>query len=346
MIYESLRMQKILVTGGLGYIGSHTVVGLIEAGFGVVILDNLSNAEKITLDRMAQITGHTPIFFEGDIRDTDLLSEICLKHADINAVIHFAGLKAVGESVAHPLKYYDNNVVGALRLLEAMQKHHIKNIIFSSSATVYAPSHGKALCEDDPKEASNPYGHTKSMIEDILQDQFASDPSWRISILRYFNPVGAHASGLIGENPRGIPNNLFPYIAQVASGLRAHLNVFGGDYPTPDGTAVRDYIHIHDLVAGHIASLKYSFNHEGLHIFNLGTGKGTSVLEALKTFELTNQIKIPYEITKRREGDIAICFANADLAYNVLGWKAEKTLRDMCQDHWRWQQHLNQCRSH
>jgi UDP-glucose 4-epimerase len=339
-------MQKILVTGGLGYIGSHTVVGLIEAGFGVVILDNLINAEKITLDRMAQITGHTPTFFEGDIRDTELLSEICLKHADIKAVIHFAGLKAVGESVAHPLKYYDNNVVGALRLIEVMQKHHIKNIIFSSSATVYAPQDGEALREDDAKKPSNPYGQTKWMIEGILNDQHISDTSWRISILRYFNPVGAHASGLIGENPKGIPNNLFPYIAQTASGIRQKLNVFGGDYPTPDGTAMRDYIHIDDLVRGHIAALKFSLDHDGIHTFNLGTGKGTSVLEAIKVFEEVNEVKVPYEVTSRREGDIATCFANADLAYKVLGWKATKNLEDMCRDHWRWQQHLNQCRSH
>ncbi len=339
-------MQKILVTGGLGYIGSHTVVGLVEAGFDVVILDNLSNAEKITLDRISQITHHTPIFFEGDIRDTELLSNICLKYPDIKAVIHFAGLKAVGESVAHPLKYYDNNVVGSIRLIEVMQKHHIKNIIFSSSATVYAPQKEVALREDDSKQPSNPYGQTKWMIENILKDQYGSDPTWRISILRYFNPVGAHASALIGENPRGVPNNLFPYIAQTASGIRPYLNVFGGDYPTPDGTAVRDYIHIDDLVKGHIAALKYSMDHEGYHAFNLGTGKGTSVLEAIKVFEKTNEVKIPYEVVARREGDIATCFANADLAQRVLGWKAKKSLEDMCRDHWRWQQHLNQCQSH
>ena len=339
-------MQKILVTGGLGYIGSHTVVALIEAGFGIVILDNLSNAEKTTLDRIAQITHHTPIFFEGDIRDTELLSNICLKYPDIKAVIHFAGLKAVGESVAHPLKYYDNNVVGSIRLIEVMQKHHIKNIIFSSSATVYAQQNGEALREDDSKQPSNPYGQTKWMIENILKDQYGSGPAWRISILRYFNPVGAHASGLIGENPKGIPNNLFPYIAQTASGIRQKLNVFGGDYPTLDGAAVRDYIHIDDLVSGHIAALKYSLDHEGYHVFNLGTGKGTSVLEAIKVFEKTNEVKIPYEVVARREGDIATCFANADLAHTVLGWKAKKSLEDMCRDHWRWQQHLNQCQSH
>jgi len=339
-------MQKILVTGGLGYIGSHIVVGLIEAGFDVVILDNLSNADKTTLDRIAQITHHTPIFFEGDIRDKELLSNICLKYPDINAAIHFAGLKAVGESVAHPLKYYDNNVVGSIRLIDAMQKHHIKNIIFSSSATVYAPQKEAALREDDSKTPSNPYGQTKWMIENILKDQYGSDPAWRISILRYFNPVGAHASGLIGENPKGIPNNLFPYIAQTASGIRQKLNVFGGDYPTPDGTTVRDYIHIDDLVSGHIAALKYSLDHEGYHAFNLGTGKGTSVLEAIKVFEEANEVKVPYEVTSRREGDIATCFANADLAHTVLGWKAKKSLEDMCRDHWRWQQHLNQCQSH
>jgi len=321
------------VTGGAGYIGSHTCVELLEAGYEVTVYDNLSNASEEALRRVEKITGKTLSFVRGDIRDAEVLEKAI---EGFDAVIHFAGLKAVGESVEKPLEYYDNNVGGTVILLEVMQKLGIKTIVFSSSATVYGDPDFLPLTESHPLRATNPYGRTKLMIEEILRDLFRSDPSWRISILRYFNPVGAHDSGLIGEDPQGIPNNLMPFISQVAVGRREALRVFGGDYPTSDGTGVRDYIHVVDLARGHLAALK-ALDAPGCEAINLGTGRGYSVLEMVEAFERASGRKVPYGIVDRRPGDIAACYADPGKARETLGWNAEYGIDRMCEDTWRWQ---------
>jgi UDP-glucose 4-epimerase len=328
----------ILVTGGTGYIGSHTVVELLAAGHEVAILDNLSNSRHEVVDRIEKIAGRRPVFVEGDIRDADLLDTLFARHT-FSAVIHFAGLKAVGESVSKPLEYYENNVHGSMALFSAMQRHGVKRLVFSSSATVYGDPDSLPIREDAPLHATNPYGRTKLMIEEILRDIAQTDPEWRVAILRYFNPIGAHKSGLIGEAPNGIPNNLLPYVAQVATGKLARLSVFGGDYPTADGTGVRDYIHVVDLALGHLKALNYLNTHAGLHAYNLGTGKGYSVLEIVQAFEQASGRKVPYEVTARRPGDIASCYADPEKASTELGWKAERGLDEMCADAWRWQCH-------
>ena len=321
------------MTGGAGYIGSHTCVELLEAGYEVTVYDNLSNASEEALRRVEKITGKTLSFVRGDIRDAEVLEKAI---EGFDAVIHFAGLKAVGESVEKPLEYYDNNVGGTVTLLEVMQKLGIKTIVFSSSATVYGDPDFLPLTESHPLRATNPYGRTKLMIEEILRDLFRSDPSWRISILRYFNPVGAHDSGLIGEDPQGIPNNLMPFISQVAVGRREALRVFGGDYPTSDGTGVRDYIHVVDLARGHLAALK-ALDAPGCEAINLGTGRGYSVLEMVEAFERASGRKVPYGIVDRRPGDIAACYADPGKARETLGWNAEYGIDRMCEDTWRWQ---------
>ena len=330
-------MGKILVTGGAGFIGSHTVVELQEAGKDVVVLDNLSNSSEKSLERVEAITGKKVPFYKADILDRDALEEIFSKE-DIYAVIHFAGLKAVGESVQKPWEYYENNIAGTLTLTDVMRKHGCKNIIFSSSATVYGNPAFIPITEECPKgQCTNPYGWTKSMLEQILSDIQKADNEWNVILLRYFNPIGAHKSGLIGENPSGIPNNLMPYITQVAVGKRDHLNVFGNDYDTHDGTGVRDYIHVVDLAQGHVKALKKIEENAGLKIYNLGTGHGYSVLDIVKNFEEATGVKIPYEIQGRRPGDIATCYADADLAKKELGWEAKYGIREMCEDSWRWQ---------
>ena len=327
----------ILVTGGTGYIGSHTAVELIQAGHEIIILDNLSNSSPGVLDRIAAITGTRPHFVHGDIRDPDALAKLFASHS-IDGVIHFAGLKAVGESVEHPLRYYDNNVVGTLRLLEAMAAAEVSSLVFSSSATVYGDPHTLPIREDFPLQATNPYGRTKLFIEEMLRDFALAHPAWRIALLRYFNPVGAHASGLIGEDPRGIPNNLMPYVAQVAVGRRAELNVFGDDYPTPDGTGVRDYIHVVDLAQGHLAAWRALADRAGVLTVNLGTGRGYSVLEVIRAFETASGRTVPFRIAPRRAGDVAACYADPTLANALLRWQAVRDLDTMCQDAWRWQQ--------
>jgi len=330
-------MSKILVTGGAGFIGSHTVVELQNSGYDVVVLDNLSNSSEKSLDRVAKITGKEVPFYKADIRDREALEKIFSKE-EIGAVIHFAGLKAVGESVAKPWEYYDNNITGTLTLVDVMRKHGCKNIIFSSSATVYGNPAFIPITEECPKgQCTNPYGWTKSMLEQILSDIQKADNEWNVILLRYFNPIGAHKSGTIGENPSGIPNNLMPFITQVAVGKRDHLNVFGNDYDTPDGTGVRDYIHVVDLAIGHVKALKKIEEKAGLKIYNLGTGHGYSVLDIVKNFEEANGVKIPYEIQARRPGDIATCYADASLAKKELGWEAKYGIREMCEDSWRWQ---------
>lgn len=329
--------MNVLVTGGLGYIGSHTCVQMLEAGITPVIIDNLCNANVEVLNRIETIAGVRPQFYEGDIRDEGFLDSV-FSLQNINAVIHFAGLKAVGESVAKPLEYYDNNVNGTLVLLRAMRKADVKSIIFSSSATVYGDPEIVPITENSPTgNTTNPYGTSKWMVERCLQDLLVSDSTWSATLLRYFNPVGAHPTGLMGEDPKGIPNNLMPFIAQVAVGRREKLSVFGDDYPTPDGTGVRDYIHVMDLADGHVAALKAVSQKDGLHIFNLGTGKGTSVLEMVKAFADACEKPIPYEICPRRPGDIAECWASTDKAAQELNWKATRTVVDMTQDSWRWQ---------
>ncbi len=328
--------MKILVTGGTGYIGSHTCVQLIEKGWQPVIIDSLVNSKISVLDRIQQITGTRPAFIEGDVRDADLLQKVLKEHA-IEAVIHFAGLKAVGESVAQPLRYYDNNVHGSVVLMQAMQKRGIKTLVFSSSATVYGDATEMPLKEDAPTSATNPYGQSKLMVEKIIADLCSSDPSWSITALRYFNPVGAHASGLMGEDPQGIPNNLMPFLAQVAVGRREELQVFGKDYQTPDGTGVRDYIHVIDLAQGHLSALWYGHGKAGHHIFNLGTGKGNSVLEMLNAFGKACGKELKHKIVSRRPGDVAASWADPHKAQSVLNWKANKSIDDMCQDTWRWQ---------
>lgn len=329
--------MKVLVTGGMGYIGSHTCVQMIDAGMEPIILDNLCNAKEKVLDRIKMISGVAPVFYHGDIRDEALLDSIFAEH-DIKAVIHFAGLKAVGESVAKPLEYYDNNVNGSLVLARSMRKAGVKNIIFSSSATVYGDPASVPITESFPTGATtNPYGRSKYMVEECLSDLFNADPSWSITLLRYFNPVGAHPSGLMGEDPQGIPNNLMPYIAQVAVGRREKLSVYGNDYPTPDGTGVRDYIHVIDLADGHLAALTHVGQKSGLHIYNLGTGKGSSVLDMVEAFSQACGKDVAYEVCPRRAGDIAECWASTEKAERELGWKATRSVKEMTEDTWRWQ---------
>lgn len=326
----------ILVTGGAGYIGSHTCLELLQAGHDVLVVDNLSNASEIALKRVETICGRAVTFRNGDIRDFDLLTALMRDHG-VTAVIHFAGLKAVGESIDKPVEYYDNNVGGTLQLLKAMQATGVKKLVFSSSATVYGNPQRLPLDEDHPLSATNPYGRSKLMIEDILRDHHAASPDWSIAILRYFNPAGAHASGLIGESPAGIPNNLVPYVAQVAVGRRDHLNVFGNDYDTPDGTCIRDYIHVVDLATGHLNALD-KLNDAQLLTLNLGTGRGTSVLQLVDAFAAASGRDIPLRMAPRRGGDVARCYADPRRAEASLGWRAQRTLAEMCADHWRWQQ--------
>ncbi|MBR2080458.1 MAG: UDP-glucose 4-epimerase GalE [Oscillospiraceae bacterium] len=329
--------MKILVTGGAGYIGSHTCVELIEAGFEPVVIDNLCNSSAESLRRVEEITGKPVPFYCGDVRDTELLDRI-FSEQEIAAAIHFAGLKAVGESTAIPLRYYSNNLDATLRLCEVMERHGVKRIIFSSSATVYTVGNKMPLREDSVTGGcTNPYGWTKYMTEQILRDIAKADEAWSVVSLRYFNPVGAHESGRIGEQPNGIPNNLMPYITQTAVGKREKLRVFGNDYPTPDGTGVRDYIHVVDLARGHVAALRYLLEHSGERVFNLGTGEGYSVLDMVHAFENANGLKIPYEITDRRPGDVAECYADPSRSEAELGWKAQHSLEKMCRDSWNWQ---------
>ncbi|MCX7142840.1 MAG: UDP-glucose 4-epimerase GalE [Proteobacteria bacterium] len=330
----------ILVTGGSGYIGSHACVALAGAGRDILILDNLCNSRASVIDRLETICGKRPKFIQGDMRDAALLDTIFAEHR-IEAVIHFAGLKAVGESVEKPLAYYDNNVGGTLALLAAMGRAKVKTLVFSSSATVYGDPASVPIREDFPRSATNPYGRSKLIIEDILTDLQRAEPDWRIALLRYFNPVGAHASGLIGEDPQGIPNNLMPFVAQVAAGKREFLNVFGNDYPTPDGTGVRDYIHVVDLAQGHIAALDYLDRKGGLLTVNLGTGRGYSVLEMAGAFARASGRPVPHRIAPRRAGDIAQCWADPALAKTLLDWSAGRGLDAMCADAWRWQQYCS-----
>jgi len=326
----------ILVTGGAGYIGSHTVILLMEAGYDIVVFDNFSNASVVAHQRVEQIVGETIPLVKGDIRNKEDLEKLFTSYT-IDNVIHFAGLKAVGESVEQPLKYYDNNVVGTLTLCEVMQSHGCKSIIFSSSATVYGDPETTPITEDFPLSAANPYGRSKLMIEEILRDLYVSDPAWQIILLRYFNPVGAHISGDIGEDPSGIPNNLMPFIAQTAVGKRESLSVFGDDYDTIDGTGVRDYIHVMDLAEGHVKALNILHTTDKVITINLGTGKGYSVLEMVRAFENASGRAVPYHIAPRRTGDIATCYADAKYAKEILDWEATRGIEEMCVDTWRWQ---------
>lgn len=329
--------MAILVTGGAGYIGSHTCVELLNAGYEVIVVDNLCNSCKESLKRVEEITGKSVKFYEADLLDKEALQNIFDKE-EIDSVIHFAGLKAVGESVAKPLEYYHNNITGTLVLCDVMRNAGVKNIVFSSSATVYGDPAFVPITEECPKgEVTNPYGWTKSMLEQILTDLHTADPEWNVVLLRYFNPIGAHKSGRIGENPKGIPNNLIPYITQVAVGKLQCLGVFGNDYDTPDGTGVRDYIHVVDLALGHVKAIEKLQKKEGVSIYNLGTGKGYSVLDIVKAFEKACGKEIPYEIKDRRPGDIATCYADPAKAKKELGWEAKRGLEEMCEDSWRWQ---------
>ncbi len=329
--------MAILVTGGAGFIGSHTCVELLDAGYEVIVVDNLCNSSQESLRRVEKITGKNVKFYEADIRDTDALNQIFDKES-VECVIHFAGLKAVGESVVKPLEYYDNNISGTLRLCDVMRNHGVKNIIFSSSATIYGEPAFIPITEECPKGmCTNPYGWTKWMLEQILTDLHTADPEWNVVLLRYFNPIGAHKSGLIGEDPKGIPNNLMPYVAQVAIGKLECLGVFGNDYDTPDGTGVRDYIHVVDLAVGHVKALKKIQEKAGVCIYNLGTGVGYSVLDMVHAFEEASGKKVPYQIKERRAGDIASCYSDATKARKELGWTAERGLKEMCEDAWRWQ---------
>ncbi|WP_305821833.1 UDP-glucose 4-epimerase GalE [Massilia brevitalea] len=328
--------MKILVTGGVGYIGSHTVVELQHAGYDVVVVDNLSNAQRSVQERVQKITGKPFERVEADIRDRAAMEAVFAAHK-VDAVVHFAGLKAVGESVAQPLRYYDNNVSGSVVLFETMAKFGVKTLVFSSSATVYGDPASVPILEDFPLSATNPYGRSKLMIEDILRDLIKAEPDWHIALLRYFNPVGAHESGLIGEEPSGIPNNLVPYIAQVATGQREKLSVYGGDYPTPDGTGMRDYIHVVDLSIGHVKTLEKLAKAPGLLTYNLGTGRGNSVLEMVAAFEKACGRPIPYQIVDRRPGDIAKCYADPARARDELGWEATRDVAQMCADTWHYQ---------
>lgn len=329
--------MNILVTGGAGYIGSHTCVELLEAGYTPIVLDNLCNSSAESLRRVEQITGKPVKFVEGDVRDEAVLDAVFSQY-DIACVIHFAGLKAVGESVAKPLAYYENNLCSTMVLCRIMAKHGVKKLIFSSSATVYSGDNEMPLRETSKTgNCTNPYGWTKYMGEQILRDIAKADPDWSVVLLRYFNPVGAHKSGLIGEHPNGIPNNLMPFISQTAVGKRDHLSVFGNDYDTPDGTGVRDYIHVVDLAKGHVAAINYLLQHSGEAVFNLGTGHGYSVLDMVKAFESVNQVAVPYEIASRRPGDLATCYADPAKSRDVLGWQAQLDQNDMCRDSWNWQ---------
>lgn len=325
--------MAILVTGGAGYIGSHACVELLNENYDIVVVDNFVNSGPKSLDKIREITGKDFVFYEADILDKDVMTKIFAEQK-IDAVIHFAGLKAVGESVAMPIRYYHNNITGTLVLLDAMKEAGVKKIVFSSSATVYGDPHTVPITEDFPLSTTNPYGSTKLMIENILRDVYTSDNEWSICLLRYFNPIGAHPSGLIGEEPNGIPNNLMPYVARVASGQLEILSVFGNDYPTHDGTGVRDYIHVVDLAKGHIKALEKAMRDTGVDAYNLGTGNGYSVLDIVKTFEKENGVKVNYKIVDRRPGDIAACFANPEKAEKELGWKAELGLSQMCKDSW------------
>ena len=329
--------MNVLVTGGAGYIGSHTCVELLESGYGVVVIDNLCNSNAESLNRVRELTGKEVKFYEGDVRDEALLRKIFEENA-IGSVIHFAGLKAVGESVAKPWEYYDNNLNSTLVLTKVMKAVGVKHLIFSSSATVYSGDNEMPLREDScTGGCTNPYGWTKYMTEQILSGIANADPEWSVCLLRYFNPIGAHISGRIGEDPRGIPNNLMPYITQVAVGRREKLSVFGNDYDTHDGTGVRDYIHVVDLAKGHVAAVKYTEENKGCEVFNLGTGAGYSVLDMVHTFRDVNQVEVPYQIVDRRPGDLAVCYADPAKSAEKLHWKAEKNLADMCRDSWRWQ---------
>lgn len=329
--------MAILVTGGAGFIGSHTCVELLEAGYDVVVVDNLYNASRKSMDRVQEITGKKPTFYEADILEREALNQIFDKE-EIESVIHFAGLKAVGESVAKPIEYYYNNIAGTLVLCDVMRKHNVKNIVFSSSATVYGDPAFIPITEECPKgKITNPYGQTKGMLEQVLEDIHVSDPEWNVILLRYFNPIGAHKSGLIGEDPKGIPNNLVPYVAQVAIGKLETLGVFGDDYDTPDGTGVRDYIHVVDLAKGHVAAIRKLEEKKGVLIYNLGTGKGYSVLDVVHAFEKACGKKIPYVVKPRRPGDIATCYADPSKAKAELGWEAQYGIEEMCADSWKWQ---------
>lgn len=328
--------MAILVTGGAGYIGSHTVVELLNLGKEVIIVDNLSNSSKLVLDRIEAITGIRPVFYELDVCDKQALRKV-FEQESIDAAIHFAGYKAVGESVQKPVMYYKNNIMSTLALVEVMSEFNVKKIVFSSSATVYGINNQSPLIETMQTSATNPYGYTKVMLEQILKDVHVADSEWSIALLRYFNPIGAHESGLIGEDPSGIPNNLMPYIAQVAVGKLSELSVFGNDYDTLDGTGVRDYIHVVDLAIGHIKALEKVSEKTDVYNYNLGSGEGTSVLQLVNTFESVNKIPIPYKIVPRRSGDVATCYANADKAYKELNWRTTKSIEDMCRDTWNWQ---------
>ncbi|MGX4598557.1 UDP-glucose 4-epimerase GalE [Faecalimicrobium sp. JNUCC 81] len=328
--------MAVLVTGGAGYIGSHTSIELLENGYEVIIVDNLSNSDKIVIDRIKEITGKEPKFYEIDTTDRERL-EVVFKENKIDSVIHFAALKAVGESVSMPLEYYSNNLINTLVVLDLMKKYDVKKFVFSSSATVYGDPHTCPILEDFPLSVTNPYGRTKLMVEDMLRDICYADKTIDVAILRYFNPIGAHKSGRIGEEPSGIPNNIMPYITKVAIGQLPHLNVFGDDYPTPDGTGVRDYIHVLDLASGHVKALEKLNENPGLVTYNLGTGKGYSVLELVNALKKASGREIPYKITSRREGDIASCYADPSKAEKELGWNAKYEIDEMCEDSWRWQ---------
>lgn len=326
--------MEVLVTGGAGYIGSHTCLELLRAGYDVVVIDNLSNSHKIALDRVEQLAGKSIFFYEADVMDTATLDNIFTKH-QIQAVVHFAGLKAVGESVEQPLSYYKNNLISSIVLFEVMERHAVKKLVFSSSATVYGVPKSSPIEECATRSTTNPYGATKLMIEQILEDMASADSNWQISLLRYFNPIGADISGQIGDDPNGIPNNLMPYVTQVATGKLDELSIYGKDYDTPDGTGIRDYIHIVDLAKGHLKALEYS--HQGIEAFNLGTGTGTSVLELVETFEKATGIRLKRKFVDRRAGDVPAYYADVSKAKLLLGWTSEKNLYDMCLDSWRWQ---------
>ena len=329
--------MTVLVTGGAGYIGSHTCVELLEKGYDVVIIDNLVNSSAKAVERVEEIAGKSVSFYQEDVRNRAALDRIFEKH-NISCAIHFAGLKAVGESVAMPLEYYDNNLFSTVRLCEAMRDHGVHDIVFSSSATVYSGDNPMPLYETSKTgNCTNPYGWTKYVCEQILRDAVVADPSWSVVLLRYFNPVGAHASGLIGEDPRGIPNNLMPFISQTAIGRREKLSIFGNDYDTPDGTAIRDYIHVVDLARGHVAAIAYMDAHSGESVFNLGTGQGSSVLQMVRAFETANHLTIPFVFAPRRAGDLAVCYACPDKSAELLHWRAEYNIEDMCRDTWNWQ---------
>ena len=334
---RSYDKSQLLITGGAGYIGSHACIEFLNANYDIVVVDNLCNSSPESLNRVQQITNKPLKFIHGDIRDVHLLNKIFSEY-NFDAVIHFAGLKAVGQSVNKPVEYFNNNIIGTIHLLQAMQDSNVKKIVFSSSATVYGSPEKLPIKETFPRDATNPYGRTKLIIEDMLKDLCISDKQWHAALLRYFNPVGAHSSGLIGEDPHDIPNNLLPYVSQVALGKLKQLSVYGNNYPTIDGTGVRDYIHVVDLVKAHVMALEYlSTGNAGLHAWNLGVGKGYSVLQVIDSFEQSNNIKVPYKITGRREGDVAECYADSTKANNELRWQAKKTLKDMMVDSWRWQ---------